>query len=471
MELTARTALRCATLVCGLIPGSGLAAQDAAAKPFTPFVDLGFEERARNEHYNNTDSNSGGLDQRNQFRFRTRLWAVAGLTPDLELAAGLCYEARKIKQQDYLTYSNAYTGESKTHTQFNGREVFFETLYVKYKLSSQVSAKVGRQDIVRGEGFILMDGTPGDGSRSGYFNAVDLAYAWSQSKLEFIAIDDPAQDRFLPQINKIDRPAEANLLTEWDEQALGLYYSGKEWTGTTLDAYCILKAEKNFNLWNPTKVAFQPDRKFSTVGTRVAKVLGYGLTATGEFAYQFGHQDAGLDPRSQSATPVTAKNISAWGGYGRATKSFDAPWTPALAVGYIALSGQDPHSGKITAWDPVFSRFPKWSEYYAYALAPEKGVAYWQNLSMWQVEATCSPCKAVDLRATYYKMAAFEASTGTDKDRGNLYELRADMRFTPGFKGHVVYERMIPGNFKATNDPGYFFRAEVAYTFKHRFSL
>jgi len=471
MKSLPRKTLLLASLSCGLLP---VVAQDAPAKGFTPSLTLGFEERVRNERWNNIDFNGAVADQRDHYRFRTRIWAVANLSPNLEIAAGLCNEDRKIKQPDDLTFSSAYTGDNKTHTQFNGREVFFETLYVDYKPSSQVSARVGRQNLVKGEGFILMDGTPGDGSRSGYSNAVDLAFAWSKSKLEFIAIDNPARDRFLPQINKIDRPAEANLLCEWDEQALGLYFSGKEWSGNTLDAYYILKTEKNFNLWNPTKIAYQPDRQFSTLGARVAQDFGPGLSVTGEFAYQFGSQDAGVDPRNPSATPVIAKDISAWGGYARLKKGFEASWKPSVSVGYIGLSGQDPTSSKVTAWDPVFSRFPKWSEYYAYAVGSEKGVGYLQNLSMWELEFKCSPCKAVDLRVTYYKMAAFEraaASTGSDKDRGDLYELRTDMRFSKDLKGHVVYERMLPGHFKATHDTGSFFRAELSYTFNHRFGL
>ncbi|WP_005032135.1 alginate export family protein [Holophaga foetida] len=446
MKLNHRTALLCATLTCGLIPGSGLAAQDAAAKSFTPTIDLGFEERVRTERWNNADFNSAAADARVQYRFRSRLWAVADLTPDLEIAAGICHEARKITRPDNAAY--------------NGREVFFDTLYVDYKFTPQLSARVGRQNIVRGEGFILMDGTGGDGSRTTYFNAVDVAYAWSKSKLEFIGITNHSDDR-LPVLNEDDTPI--NRLSERNEQAIGLYYTGKEWSGNTLDAYYILKSETH-DYRAATAASFQPERQFSTLGARAAQEFGHGWSATGEFAYQWGRQDA------NAAQSIEAKDISAWGGYARVKKSFDAAWKPSVSAGYIALSGQD-DSNKVTAWNPVFSRFPKWSEYYVYAIAPEKGVAYWQNLGMWELEFKCSPCKAVDLRATYYRMAALEPSTGTDKDRGDLYELRADMRFTQDLKGHVVYERMIPGNFKASNDPGYFLRAEVSYTFKHRFGL
>jgi len=34
----------------------------------------------------------------------------------------------------------------------------------------------------------------------------------------------------------------------------------------------------------------------------------------------------------------------------------------------------------------LYSRWPKWSELYIYSQVPEKGVAYWTNLNMWQAE-------------------------------------------------------------------------------------
>ena len=48
----------------------------------------------------------------------------------------------------------------------------FETLYLEHRFADGASLRVGRQDITRGDGFILTDGSPLDGSRVVYFNAV-----------------------------------------------------------------------------------------------------------------------------------------------------------------------------------------------------------------------------------------------------------------------------------------------------------
>ena len=64
---------------------------------------------------------------------------------------------------------------------------------------------------MKGEGFLLFEGDAGDGSRSIYFNAVNLAYSWKKSKLELIGIMSPKRDRMLPRFND-----QHKILQDWD---------------------------------------------------------------------------------------------------------------------------------------------------------------------------------------------------------------------------------------------------------------
>nr|WP_320131196.1 hypothetical protein [uncultured Holophaga sp.] len=249
-----RTAALCAVLACGLATAS---AQEATTpSSFSPGITLGFEERVRQERWNNVDHNSASADARIQERFRTRIWADADLSPDLKLSAGLCNENRKITRPDTAVY--------------NGREVFFETLSADYRFTRELSARLGRQNIMKGEGFIFMDGTPGDGSRSGFSDALDVTWSHGDSRLDALLIDNASRDR-LPEVNRIGNPKEANLLAEWNEKALVLYYTGKAWSGSTLDAYYVYKTETDFDAWNSTRIGYQPDRRFSTLGARVPR--------------------------------------------------------------------------------------------------------------------------------------------------------------------------------------------------------
>ena len=419
--------------------------------------EVGFEERIRSEDWDNIiDHNDQNPDYRTQYRFRTRAWVQYHNGSDLEIVAGVLNENRKITRPDTAV--------------FNGREVLFETLYLDYKFTPAVSVRVGRQNLVRGEGFILFDGNTGDGSRSIYFNAVDLSYAWGKSKIEFLAISNPLKDTFLPVINRIENPSERNRLTEWDEQALGLYLASQDWLEAQTEAYYFYKTERNFDLTN--KAIYQPDRSFSTLGGRFVKEAPAGWTATGEAAYQWGREQASIQAPSGSA----GKRIGAWGGYVRIKKGFDAAWKPSASLSYIGLSGQDPRrADRITAWNPVFGRWPKWSELYIYSQAPEKGLSYWMNTSMWELEFRCAPTPALGLRATYYHLSALEplATTpgpifSTGKTRGAIWEIRADYALNPQFKAHAVYEHLKPGSAYSGADGGHYLRFEVIYLFKRR---
>jgi len=439
--------------VTALAATLALAAPSAYAQ--TPNkLDIGFEERVRSEEWNNiTDHSDLVNDGHLHYRLRTRLWGQYSIGSDLELAAGINQENRKVQRPDVA---------------YNGRQIFFDTLSVNWRFSPGWAIKAGRQDIMRGEGLIFMDGNALDGSRSAYYNAIDLSrQLGTASKVEFIAISNPRQDKYLPRLGDPDNPNLVQRLTEWDERALALYYTGREIKDTTLDAYYVYKTETN-DYRAPANAMFQPDRHLSTVGGRMERTLSGGWSANGELAYQFGTQAA------NPAQGLASKAIGAYAGYAHVKKAFDAPWKPRVSLGYIALSGTDPNSNRIGGWDPLFSRWPKWSELYVYSQPAEKAVGYWTNTGMIEAELRVSPASCLDLRATYYKMSAMEApgavtsTWGPGKTRGDLYQLRADLKLNDSFKGHALYEHLAPGNFYQAQDPGYLFRLEVTYTFKTR---
>ncbi len=98
-------------------------------------------------------------------------------------------------------------------------EVIFENLYLDLALSRQVSVKAGRQNLVRGEGFLFIEGNPLDGSRTAYFNAIDVTWSPVKDlKLELLGISNPDHDIYLPRINDKHKS-----LIEWDEEAIGFY--------------------------------------------------------------------------------------------------------------------------------------------------------------------------------------------------------------------------------------------------------
>lgn len=408
-------------------------------------VQIGFEERFRTEHWNDiVDHTSAAADARRQYRFRTRVWTKVSFGSRWSFFVGLNNE------------SKAQTEPSLPLTL---DETIIENLYVDLRPTEALAIRVGRQNLARGDGFILSDGTTGDGSRSFYTNGVTLAWTpRPQARLELIALSDPHRDIYLPVIRD-----KKKSLTEWNERLLGAYYTDTRAAGTDVQIYCLWKDERGDSR-PPGHPQLQPNRAVNTLGTRVARGVGGAWTVTGEFAGQWG-------------TQAPSTSIRAWGGYLNVRRAFARAWKPTLLVGYTAMSGDDPATAKSERWDPVLSRWPKWSELYIYSLGPEVGASYWTNTALWQAEATFVPHRSLSVRGTYYYLTAFHPFAGSPDtfasgtSRGHLVQARADLLLSPTLKGHVLYEYLVPGTFYSHTASGYFFRAELVWALQKTWTL
>jgi hypothetical protein len=403
----------------------------ARAQESESLFKFGFEQQIRNYNWNNAfDFNEAMDDKHVDVRYRTRLWGQAALGRNIDLFAGLVQETKQVF-------------EPETPCHFD--EIAFENLFLDFKKLpvNGFSLRIGRQNISRGEGFILHKGTGGEGSRTMYFNAFNLTYARKKSKLEIIGMLQPHMDRLLPVINDRSR-----VLIEWDEQALGAYYTDKNFKTTSFQAYYFYK--KEFHDRRPvSNVQFQPDRHIHTLGGRITQQMGKGLEADGELAAQWGAQ--------QPSIPV--KGLA---GYVYLKKTWSQRWSPSFSFGYFGLSGDDAKTGdKIEGWDPLFSRWSRWSgsELYLLILQKEKGNAYWTNVGMWRAEAYFAPLKMLTTRLMYYHMNAFHPFRGNPElfgigtTRGNMVVSRTEVQMNRNLKSIFIYERFAPGDFYASHTP------------------
>jgi hypothetical protein len=409
-------------------------------------LQIGFEERVRTENWNNiTDYNSGTDDEREQIRYRTRVWASAPVGKGISFLVGMVSETNQNLAKD--PYFD---------------EVLFENAYLTFeKLGVRgLSLRVGRQGMNRGNGFILMDGTSGDGSRTSYFNGFDLTYKTKKSTLELIGISDPFTDRYFPALH-----SQHKTLQSWDERALGVYYTDRHLgQKTAAEAYYFFKEEVN-DRSAVTSPLHQRDRFLHTLGSRISAPLAGGWLASGEAAGQWGHQ-AGNKP------------IRAWGGYAFLKKTLPGRWAPYLQAGVVGLSGSDPNDpGTIRNWDPLFSRWPKWSELLIYSEVPESGVGYATNLKIAQFEGGIVPNKRVKARVTYNRMGSFHSLGrtpqlfGSGTLRGDNIQARVDVTVNRFMLAHVVYEHMAPGSYYAGKDPGNFLRVETSFAVPNLLAL
>ena len=203
------------------------AAEDTAANPR---LKIFFWERIRQESWDNTMSlDDGGSDSSAYMRFRTSLGGQWQPGEKWEVNLRLTNENR---------YYMAPKFDPKLKMNYSANEVFFDLLNVKWKNpgSLPLTLTVGRQELMLGEGFLIFDGGPLDGSRSAYFNGLRLDYAMKgKNSLTFFFVRQPRTDTLLPRLNNVNQ-----AMLEQEEQGVGFYFSGLM-KKTALEAYLFRK--------------------------------------------------------------------------------------------------------------------------------------------------------------------------------------------------------------------------------------
>jgi hypothetical protein len=400
-------------LFLALLTATAAVAQD----PPAPRLKLIFVERFRFEAWDNAVNLD---DASNESAAYTRNRTTLGLSwkpvKNLEILGKVTNEFRV-----YLAPKSQA---------FNWNEIFFDNLYVKWTIPGRVPFTVtgGRQDINLGEGFVVADGTPGDGSRSYYFNAlrVDAGLAKGHTLTAFAHATETT-DKYLPVINEVPR-----LLAEQPERALALYYAGA-FGKAKLDAYAILKSTEANDLL-PTAT------RTDTFGARAVVPLARALALTAEAAFQTGsYGDAG-----RSATGAIAHLDYDLKG--------TLPLLKSATIGGILLSGDDPATAGMEGWDPIFSRWPKWSEGYIYTFTRESRPSYWSNLSSLYAQLAFDLGARSDGHIMVMPMGADhvqpgEFPGGAGLYRGTLVRGRLNHKFSKYVTGRVIWEHFAPGSF------------------------
>ncbi len=425
--------------MCGfiaqLIPMGALMAQDEEDSIFS----WGFQERVRQEYLlNSIDLEDDLDDDRNHIRFRTQLWFSIKPRKDLELYIKLNNEHRY-----YMKPEKDLDFDEYMH------EFIFESLYLELSdiAGSPVSVTLGRQNIMLGEGFIYFDGNPLDGSRTAYMNAVKVTVQGEERSLMLHALSNPQEDQYLPVINEQDK-----TLVESDEKGWGIVYTEKSRQLVELDGYYFYKREEESELRSV-------ETRLHTIGARVKGTLLGDFDYTAEAAYQTGSYDSA--------------DRTGLGGYIHLTYSPEVRFEPQLTLGTIYMSGDDGETPEYEGWDPLYSRWPKWSDLYIYTLVTEHGAAYWDNLIAPYGRFALRFNEHFKLMAILYEMRAPERPLaygsgifGNGLDRGLLSKIRLDWKWNKYLRGHLEWEQFVPGDYYADgSDSAHFLRWEFNFIY------
>ena len=414
----------------------------------------GFMLRLRQEYFKNAwdfNNQSPIFNNDNYFRIKGCFWMKYNFNKNVSIYTRLTSEP------------DIYLNSKGTLRKSAGRpigddEIVFDNLYldVKNAFGLPLDLRIGRQDFLftYGEGFVILDGTPYDGSRTVYFNATKATYHFNkENSLDFIFIYNRSEDEYLPVINNLER-----RLNTSDEKAFVLYGKLKPAERLSLEPYYIYKSEDAYKTKGGTNI---PKLELNTVGTRsVYSFAPWRLR--GELAYQFGDYENYIDRNGL-------------GGYVYLTRFFkEKKFSPSLDFGFAYLSGDyDKTKNMNTGWDPLFSRWPWISELYLFSYVIEGNEpAYWTNLQLWRATLKLNLTKKTNLAIVYNYLRANEClngigSFGTGKERGHMPQIILKHKFNKNISGHLWCEYFIPGDFYASNnqDPALFLRWQMVFKF------
>ena len=429
-------------------------AEEVASK-----VDFGGDVRARYEYRDNWPDKgkaTAGSAFEDYLRFRTRIWGKADLNDNLSGYIRLGNEFRR--------YDNSPASKDKNRFP---DELCLDNLYGEWK-DDLVGVKIGRQDIKKGAGRLIADGTPGDGSRTEHFDAAIVSLGvLEKSSVDFIGTwnhyrDDLTIGHTAQGVYDLTKIKSGDPYSKMDEGGLMAYATVNEFKSMPFETYWIWKTEEDFY----SKEDLYPGRNFHTVGLRATPKLTDWLSSEVEAAYQFGKVD--------SAEGFKSRDISAEMLYtGLTAAPAGVAWSPSLTLALLYLSGDKDSYYKTkdgstdTGWNPVFNR-TSWISEIGGGMYDE---SRWSNLLFPNVEVGVKPAKGHSATLQVGPMYAVEKDNdATDTSKGLLVKAKYGFPL-PSF-GSIKFNGAVSGElldygdyYTAAENTATFLRFEIAAKF------
>lgn len=410
-------------------------------------VAWGADLRIRDEYLDNTISltDADPRHEQNWIRYRGRVWLTLSPVSNFDLNARLTAEPRTITRN---RFGNGFAGSDWT-------EGIIDNLNFKWKqvLGAPLTATVGRQDILLGDYYdwwLVADGTPLDGSRTFYLDAIRLTLDLKDQNttIDAIGIKHHARnDAWLPPINALEK-----YQTDQNEHGAILYVSNKSIKNTQVDGYFMYKSDV-------AKTGRGDTADIYTLGAKITGNVTDHLRYSVEGAYQFGDR-----------TVPASQNISAFGVKNRLTYALKDSMNTQFRLCHEFLSGDDPATATFERFDLLWGRWPRWSELYIYSYINETRVAQNDNVHRFGPGITLTPVKNLDFCADYNALFAPQSSAaaglfGGGNFRGHYIQAVLKYKFSRHVAAHLWGEWVFAGDYYASRDLFSFLRAEVYLTF------
>jgi hypothetical protein len=430
-----------------------------------PDFSTGADLRLRQVYIENVGLNDQSPTADRSFqRYRARVWGIYAPTDHLVGTARLMWEGRhynepKPNQWPVPGFETWYSGG-----------LFFDVLELVANdiADTPLSVTLGRQEIILGNGWLVLEGTPLDGSRTIYFDAaratLDLDAIGTTIDVIYIN-QDATTDRFPKPLNGVIE----DQIEQYETGAVLYARNEGLLKGTTLDTYLLYKDSTpdntpgNLRVNNGAPFPSPPDSGVAyTLGLRAETKALPNWTLGAESAYQWGTRN-GAD-------------LDAFGFNGRATYHVEDRHSNRIHLGYEFLSGNQPDSPGTQAFDPFWGRWPQWSELMIYQWPLDSRVGEATNLGRLNLGWAIQPHPTTLITIDYHALWADEMTTRTPAQlvnlsgeshfRGHLATAWLKAKINRQVAAHLVAEYLWPGDYYAENrrDDAYFLRAELNLT-------
>ena len=426
----------------------------------TPWLNMGLDFRFRIEYGENwmTLDDDHVANRHEYARYRPRWWTKWILGDHVSFNTRLVWEFR--------------TFDEGGDRNFNGDEALFDWFNINLRNvgGMPLTATIGRQDIIMGVGWLVLDGTPLDGSRTIYFDAARATYDWADAstKIDLIYIDQSAEsDRWLKPINDQERG-----VTEQDEHGAILYLTNTSFKPTQLEGYFIYRNDNPIdNTLDNWPEALSQKAEIYTFGGAVSGTPAEHWKYRVEGAYQDGNKES---------LAGVGQDIRAFGALTNLEYLFKDAHDQATHVGYEYDSGDDPGSANTNEqFDLLWGEWPRWSELLIYTAVYENQPANLTNLHRLNVGHRLNLNKQWSLTADYHALWADQQgqpwrtgptglNVSSDRFRGHLLTGWLKYKFSNQLIGHFLAEYFFNAEDYYTSpsdDDAYFLRFNVEYTF------
>jgi hypothetical protein len=399
------------------------------------------------------DGNGPAVDY---FRVDEGLWGRFDLVPDmaaltLRLGNRWQYYTSRYETPAFRDQGNNPERDDTAWTFPD--EIYVDNLYLDLDkvFDSNLSFRIGRQNVILGNGMVLLEGTTYDQDRSMYFDGIVATYENESDTLKLLALYNTYKDS-KTSFEIVDQERSTyRRLRRGDQWVLGPYWTHRFMPAINTDLYYLYvdvnddypaaaePIERNHD-W------LDENARLNIVGARAFgdphELIGYSLEA----AHEFGSR--------------STQNVDFSGNMADLRLIFRSPkgtvLSPQLTLQYLYLSGDDTGSaGEFEGWHPAFAEYAMWRE----ELLANLFNANWTNMNQYRTTLDIVLLEGLTLRGSWAYLqaddgrvpvgAAGAGGAGAGDDIGHVISGFLDYALNANVSFAIEAAEFFPGNYFA----------------------